>query len=154
MNSLQENKTFTIAIANDHGGYALKKFLMEKRPDINWIDLGCEGTDSVDYPDYAYKLAQEMKNNAQIDFGVVICGSGLGVSYAANRYAHIRSAPCTNTTLARLARIDNNANVLALGERVIGQLTALDVFDTFITTKFEAGGRHERRVNKLSEKGE
>jgi ribose 5-phosphate isomerase B len=140
-----------VAIACDHGGLALKKYLKEavKEPAIEWLDLGTDTEDSVDYPDYGYKLA-DVVASGEADYGIAVCGSGIGISMACNRNDKIRAAVCTNTTMARLTRIDNNANIVCLGARVIGNLVAKDIVETFLTTKFESGGRHERRVNKLS----
>ena len=139
-----------IAIAADHGGYDLKeeiKNFVINDLNIEWIDLGTHSTDSVDYPEYGFKMAEAIKNG-DAEKGILICGTGIGISIAANRHPHIRAALCTNTTMAKLTREHNNANVLALGARIIDTQTALDCVETFLTTEFE-GGRHERRVNKL-----
>lgn len=143
--------TIKVAIASDHGGFALKTQIQNdyKGSDVEWIDLGTDSEESVDYPDFGYKLA-DFVASGQADFGVAICGSGIGISMALNRHPEIRAAVCTNTTMARLTRIDNNANVLCLGARTTGNLVALDCVHTFLTTDFEAGGRHERRVGKLN----
>ena len=141
--------TQTVLIAADHGGYELKediKAFTFAKP-IEWIDLGTNSTDSVDYPEYGYKMAEAIKNG-QAECGILICGTGIGISIAANRHPHIRAAVCTNTKMAELARQHNDANVLALGARIIDKDTALACVETFLTTEFE-GGRHERRVNKL-----
>jgi ribose 5-phosphate isomerase B len=147
-----EPKSLKIAIANDHGGFALKRFLMEKfaldGTPIEWLDLGAYSDQSVDYPDYAEKLAQALKDDPSI-MGVAICGSGVGISMALNRHAHIRCALCSDETTARLSRQHNNANVLALGGRLIGDQVALSVLKTFLTTDFEAG-RHTARIEKFS----
>lgn len=140
--------TYKVAIACDHGGVELKAYLKEN-VDAKWIDLGTDTTDSVDYPDYGYKLAETI-TAGEADFGIAICGSGIGISIACNRYAGVRAAVCTNTTMAELTRIDNNANVLCLGARLTGDLLAKKITETFLATKFESGGRHERRVNKLN----
>ena len=115
---------------------------------MEWIDLGTDSQESVDYPDYGYKLAKVIEDG-EAEYGVAICGSGIGISMALNRNSKIRAAVCTNATMARLTRVDNNANVLCLGARVIGEITALDCLKVFLDTEFETGGRHERRVNKL-----
>ena len=140
-----------VAIANDHGGYELKRWLMEnfKAVEIVWIDLGSDSTESVDYPDFGYKLADAIEAG-DADFGVAICGSGIGISMALNRNKNVRAAVCTNSTMARLTRIDNDANVICFGARLMGEKLVEDCLETFLTTKFEAGGRHERRVNKLA----
>lgn len=140
--------TQKIAIACDHGGVELKAFLKEAI-DAEWVDLGTDSTESVDYPDYGYKLAEAI-TSGQADKGIAICGSGIGISMACNRYAGIRAAVCSNTTMAELTRIDNDANVVCLGARLTGDLLAKKIVETFLNTKFESGGRHERRVNKLN----
>ncbi len=142
--------TLKIAMASDHAGYPLKEFLKKeyKIHDIDWIDLGPTGVDSVDYPDYAYKLAETIKKG-DVDFGVLICGTGIGISMAANRYPEVRAALCMNSTMARLTRAHNDANVLALGARLIGEETAIDCLRAFLDTEFE-GDRHKARVDKLS----
>jgi ribose 5-phosphate isomerase B len=140
-----------IAIAADHGGFDLKEeiknFVIDNL-NIEWIDLGTHSHDSVDYPEYGFKMAEAIKNG-DADQGILICGTGIGISIAANRHDHIRAALCTNATMAKLTREHNNANVLALGARITGVEAVKDIVTTFLTTKFE-GGRHERRVNKLS----
>lgn len=141
--------TQKVLIAADHGGYNLKEdikaFTFSK--DIEWIDLGTHSADSVDYPAYGFKMAEAIKDGVA-DTGVIICGTGIGISIAANRHTHIRAALCTSREMAVLARQHNNANVLALGARIISRETAIDCVETFLTTDFE-GGRHERRVNQL-----
>lgn len=137
-----------LAIASDHAGFPLKEALKESRPDIEWLDLGTNGPESVDYPDYANRLAETIKNG-KADQGVLICGTALGISMAANRHSHIRAAVCTNATMARLTRLHNDANVLCLGQRITGVETALDCLNIFIETDFE-GGRHAGRVKKFS----
>lgn len=141
----------TILIAADHGGYDLKEELKNftiDNFDIEWIDLGTHSTDSVDYPDYAHKVADAIKQG-QADKAILICGTGIGISIAANRHDHIRAALCTDATMARLTRQHNNANVLALGARITGVELAKDIVSAFVTNEFE-GGRHERRVEKMN----
>src|SRR5262249_11689811 len=112
------------------------------------LDLGTESTASVDYPDYADRLAAALaRGDAQR--GIVVCGTGIGISIAANRHNHVRAALCHDATAARLARQHNDANVLALGARVTGEEVARDCLRVFLDTAFE-GGRHERRVAKLT----
>lgn len=141
-----------VAIANDHGGYDLKNWVMENFSldgvDIEWIDLGSNSTESVDYPDFGFKMADVIEKG-EADYGVAICGSGIGISMALNRNKAVRAAVCVNDTMARLTRIDNNANVICLGARLVGTKIAEDCLRAFFTTEFETGGRHERRVNKL-----
>lgn len=138
-----------ILIASDHAGYKLKQYLIEARPDFEWIDLGAYSKDSVDYPDFGQKMGQAITEGVAAK-GVLICGSGIGISIAANRFPAVRAALCMNSTMARLTRLHNDANVLALGERLVGTEVALDCFDTFMGTEFE-GGRHALRVEKLGE---
>jgi len=145
------NEKYTILIAADHGGYDLKEDLKNFTIDglnIEWIDLGTHSTDSVDYPDYAHKVADAIKQG-QADKAILICGTGIGISIAANRHPHIRAALCTDATMARLTRLHNDANVLALGARITGVELAKDIVAAFITNEFE-GGRHERRVEKIN----
>ena len=137
-----------IAIACDHGGYALKEELKQRFADkYDFIDLGTNSTDSVDYPDYAGKLADALQKGDAVR-GILICGTGIGISIAANRFPWVRAALCTNVTMARLTRQHNDANVLALGARITGGEAAADIAQTFLETEFE-GGRHARRVEKL-----
>ena len=140
--------TLKIAIAADHGGYRYKQAIIEKFSNIEWLDLGTDNSESVDYPDYAHETAERIRGG-EVTTGILVCGTGIGISIAANRHPEIRAALCTNTTMARLTRAHNDANVLALGERVIGIETAFDIIETFLNTDFE-GGRHERRVNKIN----
>lgn len=151
---MTDKAVLEILIAADHGGYTLKediKTFAFENLDIEWIDLGTHSSESVDYPEYGYKLAEEIKNGTA-EKGIAICGTGIGISIAANRYPHIRSAVCTSADMAKLAREHNDANVLALGARVIDKDTALACVQTFLTTEFE-GGRHARRVGKLTAGG-
>lgn len=143
--------TLKILIAADHGGFDLKeeiKNFVFTDLNIEWIDLGTYSNESVDYPDYGFKLSQAM-DDGQADTGVVICGSGIGISIAVNRNPKMRAALCTSTKMAKLSREHNDANVLALGARVTDRDTAIQIVETFLTTNFE-GGRHARRVEKLS----
>mgnify|MGYP001073572197 CR=1 FL=1 len=139
----------TIAIAADHAGFELKTQLVEEltRAGYAVLDLGTNSTDSVDYPDFANALAAAI-GSGKAQRGVLICGTGIGISIAANRHKGIRAALCRDTTDARLAREHNDANVLALGARTTGVETAKDVLKTFLATPF-SGGRHARRVEKL-----
>ncbi len=136
-----------IAIACDHGGVALKNALKEAFPDVAWLDLGTDGTESVDYPDYAAKLAAVIQDG-RAGRGVLVCGSGIGISIAANRYPFIRCALVHDVTGARLSRMHNDANVIAFGGRTTGDETAKDCLAMFLSTAFE-GGRHQKRVDKL-----
>ena len=138
-----------IYLASDHGGTVLKAHIAVHLSKSGYYvrDLGMKGTDSVDYPDYAASLAEAMQKDVRAR-GILICGSGIGISIAANRFSHIRAALVTDVTAARLCRQHNDANVLALGERLTGLATAIDCVDVFLSTDFE-GGRHQRRVDKL-----
>lgn len=138
-----------IAIACDHGGVELKTQLVAELESMGFKveDLGTHGTESVDYPDYGDKLARAILDG-QASRGVVICGSGIGISIAANRHMGIRAALCHDATTARLSRQHNDANVLALGARVTGIEVARECVRVFFTTEFE-GGRHVRRIEKL-----
>jgi ribose 5-phosphate isomerase B len=139
-----------LAIAGDHAGYTYKEKIKARFAGcVEWLDLGTHSTESVDYPDYAGALAQALKTG-QAEKGILICGSGIGISIAANRHSHIRAALCTNPEMARMARLHNDANVLALGERVIDLDTAFACVEAFLDTEFE-GGRHQKRVEKLSQ---
>jgi ribose 5-phosphate isomerase B len=138
-----------IAIASDHAGFDLKEVL-KKELDLSGykaLDLGADSKESVDYPDFGYKLAEKVASGA-CEFGVLICGSGIGISIAANRNKKIRAALCHNKEMAKLARQHNNANVLALGAKFVDEQTAKDCLKEFLNTDFE-GGRHEKRVEKL-----
>lgn len=140
-----------IAIASDHGGFDLKAALKGVLTDEGFgvLDLGSDSTDSVDYPDFGYALAQAIKGGKAAR-GVLICGSGIGISIAANRHAHIRAALIHDALGARLSREHNDANVICFGGRTIGPDTAKDCLKVFLNTPFDGGERHERRVGKLS----
>lgn len=139
----------SIAIASDHAGVSLKEILAKEIEALGFTvhDLGPRDTQSVDYPDYANKLANWVKDHSGSK-GVLICGSGIGMSIAANRHTWIRAALCQDGLAATLSRRHNNANVLCLGERLIGVENAKDCVRQFLTTEFE-GGRHQARVAKL-----
>ena len=139
-----------IAISNDHGGTKLKMSILEYLKGFNYdvINLGTDNNDSVDYPDYAFEVSKLLKDKV-IDFGILICGSGIGISIAANRYSHVRAALCNDENSAELSRLHNNANTLVFGGRTIDHDIALKCINKFLNTKFE-GGRHIRRLDKLS----
>lgn len=138
-----------IYIASDHAGYEAKiqvKSILENMG-VLVIDLGTDNAkNSVDYPDFAALVANSIKSNDE--FGVLICGSGIGISIAANRFSHIRCALGHNATIARLSREHNDANVLCFGARVVGAEMIKDMVEVFFTTEF-SGGRHQKRVEKL-----
>jgi ribose 5-phosphate isomerase B len=143
-----------IALASDHGGVEMKNFLrseLEKKG-YQVLDLGTQGSDSVDYPDYALAMANAIKDH-KASRGVLVCGTGIGISIAANRFAHIRAALVHDAFGARMCRQHNDANVLVLGGRTMGTEVAKDCLDLFLTTAFE-GGRHALRVGKLGEHGQ
>jgi ribose 5-phosphate isomerase B len=141
--------TTKLAIASDHAGYALKTELVRELREAGHevLDLGPDNEDRVDYPDFGFKLAEAVASGAA-ERGIVICGSGIGISIAANRHPAVRAALCTSGLMARLARQHNDANVLALGSRIIGIEVARDCVAEFLATPFE-GGRHAGRVAKL-----
>ena len=139
-----------VALVADHAGFELKntlKAVLEEHG-VQTVDLGPDTPDPVDYPDMAAKLAAALQEG-RAHLGVMACGSGIGIAMAANRHPWIRAATCCDVTTARLAREHNDANVLALGARLIGPEVARDCLLTFLNTAF-AGGRHARRVAKMS----
>lgn len=140
-----------IYIASDHGGYHLKTHILShlRNQNIEVIDLGCDSTESVDYPDYAIKACQEVQKD-QASLAILVCGTGIGMSMAANRMKDIRAAVVSDTYSTKMTRAHNDANVLCLGERVLGPGLSLEIVDTFLKTKFE-GDRHQRRIDKISE---
>jgi len=139
-----------IAISNDHGGTDLKIYISDYLKNHNYevINLGTDENEAVDYPDYAFKIAKLFKQE-KIDYGVLICGSGIGISIAANRFPYIRAALCNDILSCELARLHNDANILVLGGRLISKDLAIECINKFLNTNFE-GGRHANRVNKLS----
>lgn len=138
-----------IVLGSDHGGFALKKeivqFLVQAGHEVN--DVGCHSEDSVDYPDFADKVCAEVIEGRALR-GILVCGTGIGMSIAANRYRSIRAALCHESFTARMSREHNDANVLCLGDRVLGVAIALDIVKTWLETEF-AGGRHQRRISML-----
>ncbi len=140
----------TVAVAADHAGFDLKEILKQDLEDAGCavLDLGTHDTASVDYPDFGAAVARAIIDG-RAERGVVVCGTGIGIAMAANRFPQIRAAVCHNGLTARLARQHNDANVLALGSRIIGIEVARDCLQEFLATDFE-GGRHARRVEKLS----
>lgn len=139
----------TVFLASDHGGFRLKQELrahLEKRG-AQVVDLGPDCADSCDYPQYAHAVCQRVLDDAG-SRGILVCGTGLGMSMAANRMPGIRAAVCTCEYTARMAREHNDANVLCLGERVVGLGRALSIVDAFLATEFQ-GGRHQRRIGLI-----
>lgn len=141
-----------IGIASDHAGFSLKTLIANelRRQGYDVLDLGTQNEDRVDYPDYGNALAAEIEKGT-VPRGIAVCGSGIGISIALNRHFAVRAALCHDVTSARLSRQHNDANVLALGGRVIGTETAFDCVRIFLNTPFE-GGRHATRVEKLGRK--
>lgn len=140
-----------IAIASDHGGFALKNTIREhlRERGIKVVDLGTDSEESVDYPVYG-KACGEAVAGGRADRGIVCCGSGIGISIAANKVKGVRCALCTSVEMARLCRQHNNANMIALGGRLTEPELALQIVDTWLDTEFE-GGRHQRRTDMLDE---
>ena len=145
----RKKKIKRVLLASDHAGFKLKdkikRFLIKKGNTV--LDLGTKNTNSVDYPDYAHLLSKKMKNNKN-QFGILICGTGIGMDMAANKHKNIRAALCYNTKSTKLSRQHNNANVMAIGARLIKEKTALMCVSTFLKTEF-VGGRHIKRIKKI-----
>lgn len=141
-----------IALGNDHGGYELKleiiKYLEENK--IEYKDFGCDSTDSVDYPVYAKKVATAVANK-ECEQGILICGTGIGISIAANKVKGVRAALCHDCFSAQATKEHNNANILAMGARVIGPGLAVKIVDTFLNTEFSNDPRHIRRIDMIEE---
>lgn len=139
-----------IAIGSDHAGFILKQKLIKllEHRGHQVLDLGCHSEDSIDYPDYAHPVADEVLNN-RVDKGILICGSGNGISMTANKHQGIRCALCWNPEIASLARQHNDANILSLPARFISDEEAFEITDIFLSTSFE-GGRHANRVAKIN----
>lgn len=137
-----------ILVASDHAGLEMKNHLITRFPELHWHDLGTQSDESVDYPDYAAKLADEMKASEEGTMGVLVCGSGQGMCIKANRFPYIRAALCWTEEVARLAREHNDANVLCLAGRLTAFPISEKILITFLQTAF-SGGRHQRRVEKL-----
>lgn len=137
-----------IYIAADHGGVTLKEVLKSHLTSSSVVDLGANSLDSVNYPDYAQKMADAIKSDPGA-VGILICGTGLGMCMAVNRHQHIRAARCSTGLDAQLARQHNNANVLCLGGRVLGDELAKHIVDAFLAASFD-GGRHQVRIDQFS----
>ena len=138
-----------IFISSDHAGYqlkeAIKDYLSKKK--MNFQDLGPNNNDRVDYPDFAHKVARKVKTSKK-NFGILVCGSGMGMSIAANRHKNIRAAQCFNSKSTKLSRLHNDANIITLGSRLLTKKNALNCINIFLNTKFE-GGRHTKRIRKI-----
>ncbi len=153
MLSAEPKKILTVGLASDHAGYKLKAHLYEflqARADFSLLDLGCSSADQpTDYPDDAQRLATSIETK-QIDFGILVCGSGIGVNIVANRNPSVRAALCRDVLSAHLARAKNNANVLCLGALFVTPYLGELMVEEFLVTTFEGGGRHGRRVSMFS----
>ena len=145
----KKTKSKKVVLASDHAGYRLKeeikKFLIKKRKKV--LDLGTKTTNSVDYPDYAHLLSKKVARDKN-QLGILVCGTGAGMSMTANKHKNIRAALCYNTKSTKLSRLHNNANVMTLGSRLIKKNIALKCVSTFLKTDFD-GGRHLRRIKKI-----
>lgn len=139
-----------IALGADHGGFELKNIIKHHLANRGYevVDFGTNSMESVDYPNFA-KIVGESVTSGESNFGILVCGTGIGISIAANKIKGVRCALCTNTTMARLTREHNDANILALGGRIVGDILAIEMVETFLTTEFE-GGRHAKRVGLIS----
>lgn len=140
-----------IAIGCDHGGIVLKpivKKVLEKN-EIEIVDMGCDDTKSVDYPDYALKVAEAV-SEGEVDKGIILCGTGIGISIAANKVKGVRAAVCHDLFTAQMCAQHNDANILSMGGRVVNEELAGQMVQVWLDTPFE-GGRHTGRVNKISE---
>ena len=140
-----------VALASDHGGIHIREEIRKMLEELNieYEDFGCECADSVDYPDYAVPVSEKVANG-EFDRGILICGTGIGMSIAANKVKGIRCALVHDVFSARMTRLHNNSNVLAMGERVIGAGLAREIAQTWLETGFE-GGRHQNRIGKVTE---
>ncbi|HCX61774.1 ribose 5-phosphate isomerase B [Sedimentibacter sp.] len=140
-----------IVLGCDHGGFELKEVIKKHLINCGYdiTDIGAYNTDSVDYPDFGERAARMVADN-EADRGIIICGTGIGISIAANKVKGIRCALCTNEYMAKMSRMHNNANMLALGARVLGNGLSVDIVDVWLSTEFE-GGRHENRVKKITD---
>jgi len=140
-----------IAIGSDHAGFRLKEkikqFLLSKGYEV--LDFGTNSTDSTHYPLFAKEVAKAVQEK-RADYGILICGSGIGMSITANKFPGIRAALCLNEYMARMSRMHNDANVLCLGDRVVGDELALSIVETWLSTSFE-GGRHQERIKLIEE---
>ena len=145
----KKTKSKNVVLASDHAGFGLKeeikKFLIKKRKKV--LDLGTKNTNSVDYPDYAHLLSKKMTKDKNL-LGILVCGTGAGMSMTANKHKNIRAALCYDPQSTKLSRLHNNANVMTIGSRLIKKNVALKCVNIFLKTNFD-GGRHLRRVKKI-----
>ena len=141
-----------IIIGSDHAGYSVKENIKDYFGEqVECIDMGCFNENRCDYPDIAKLVCENIKNinDEHNTYGILVCGSGIGMSISANRFTHIRCALCNTTELAKLSRKHNNSNILAIGARLTDENLIYEIVKTFLNTDFE-GGRHQQRINKLS----
>lgn len=139
-----------IALGSDHGGYDLKVKIIEhlKEREIDYKDFGCYDKNSCDYPEFGRAAARAVANG-EFDRGIVVCTTGIGISIAANKISGVRCALCTDAYLAKMTRLHNDANMLALGGGFTGVNLALEIVDTFLDTEFSEGANHKRRISKI-----
>ena len=140
-----------IVVGSDHAAYELKEAIKEKliSEGHEVIDVGCDSTESVDYPKYGHAVGRAVASG-EAERGIAVCGSGIGISIACNKVPGIRAALCTSVEMAEMCRRHNNANVVCMGARMISQELAFDIIDTWMTTDFE-GGKHLRRINEIED---
>jgi len=152
MKSSLDGRSHMIALGSDHAGYDYKEKLKVLLKDLGqaYRDFGPETADAIDYPDIAARVSEAIRGG-ECTSGILICGTGIGMSLAANKFPGIRAAVCESVTSVRLARAHNDANVLTFGARVIGWEVAMDLIRTFVSTPFDGGDRHRRRIAKIDE---
>ena len=141
----------TIVIASDHGAFELKEKLIARLEKMGFktVDMGTHSSESVDYPDYAIKVAKAISEK-EYERGILLCGTGIGMSIAANKWPGVRAAQVYDNYTARMSRMHNNSNVLVIGGRTTGEETAYDILETWLNTPYE-GGRHDKRIQKISD---
>lgn len=147
----QIGKIMKIAIGCDHAGFGLKEDVLDvlKGLDIEFVDCGTGTRESVDYPDFGMKVA-ELVSSGKVDRGILICGTGVGMSIVANKYPHVRASLCNDLFTAQMSRRHNDANILAIGGRIVGKDLAREIVRVWLTTPFD-GARHQRRLQKIKE---
>jgi len=138
-----------IFLSSDHAGFKLKELIKTylNKKNIKFFDLGPQNDEQVDYPDFAHKVAKKVKASSN-HFGILVCGSGMGMNITANRHKNIRAAQCYNLKSTKLSRLHNDANIITLGSRLLTSKNALNCVNIFLNTKFE-GGRHAKRIRKI-----
>jgi len=144
-------KNMKVALGSDHGGYEIKEEIKEylEEAEVEYKDFGTFSTDSVDYPDIAIPVAEAVSKR-EYDRGILVCGTGIGMSITANKFKGVRAALCHDLFSAKATRAHNDSNVLTMGERVVGKGLALEIVKVWLGTEFD-GGRHQRRINKIKE---